>query len=149
MVCFMFGWPWCFPSASAHFPAGPRDTYFSRHVRPVYFLVLLLFFLFGLRLLCLWRYYKVTSVVYWGFYSAVIQLIFALCLFLESNAIRCFPWFFFLLLSFPFLLTLSRVSLENRKCYLQVLLVFTRKNDAVFKVDIWKYVCYGTYLRNW
>lgn len=83
------------PSASAFFAPGPRDTYFSRYVRLVYFLFLQLFFLFGLRLLCLWRYYKVTSVVYWVLLlccdSAVI---FALCLLKATLLDVCHHIFF-------------------------------------------------------
>lgn len=68
--------------------------------------------------------------------------IFALCLLKAVILDFCHDLFFLLLskTAFPFLPTLSDISLENIKCCLQLVLIFVRKNDAVFKLDIWKYV---------
>lgn len=109
------------------------------------FFIFTAFFLFGLRLLCLWRCYKVTSLVYWGFlFCYDSAAIFALCLLKAVILDFCHDLFFLLLskTAFPFLPTLSDISLENIKCCLQLVLIFIRKNDAVFKLHIWKYVSY-------
>lgn len=109
------------------------------------FFIFTAFFLFGLRLLCLWRCYKVTSLVYWGFLLCYDSAaIFALCLLKAVILDFCHDLFFLLLskTAFPFLPTLSDISLENIKCCLQLVLIFIRKNDAVFKLHIWKYVSY-------